>query len=398
MAAKLKNVFCTVALASIAILPAQFVFGEPTTQPAAAVESLPATQPTSGPGAQTGRTLKQISAELISVSQQIRAGGGSSEALSDAEKRSDSAPKLIPLLGQQKKLIDEYIAAAAGSLPPSALDQMKQRNLAMLYLLRDPKSVDQVDVAAAGPDSPAQVDATSTRILAQWLAAGKDLDAQMKLVDLIEKLDVAHPDSTQLTVFTFSLSQDAASDDLADRMMTIAGNKMTNKIAGNVRARMPVIQKVRAETKAAQKQLASIEGKPLVVTGKTPEGKDFTTADWKGKVVLVDFWATWCGPCLAELPRVKALYAKYHDKGLEIVSVSNDYKQSDLIDFTARNEMPWPELFDPTAAAAQHWNPTTLNYGIRGIPTMFLIDKKGICRTVEAREKMEDLVPTLLAE
>ena len=61
-------------------------------------------------------------------------------------------------------------------------------------------------------------------------------------------------------------------------------------------------------------------------------------------------------------------------------------------------DMPWPQLFDPKAAEAQNWNPITTGFGIEGIPTMFLIDKKGVCRTIEAREKMEDLIPKLLAE
>jgi thiol-disulfide isomerase/thioredoxin len=128
------------------------------------------------------------------------------------------------------------------------------------------------------------------------------------------------------------------------------------------------------------------------------DGSKFNLDAMGGHVVLIDFWATWCGPCKAELPRVKKMYADYHDRGLEILSVSNDYSSSDLTDFTAKNEMPWPELYDDAAGSNHHWNPITLGYGIHGIPTMFLIDKKGICRTVEARAKMEDLIPTLLAE
>jgi len=60
--------------------------------------------------------------------------------------------------------------------------------------------------------------------------------------------------------------------------------------------------------------------------------------------------------------------------------------------------MPWPQLFDADAAKNQQWNPITAGFGIDGIPTMFLIDKKGVCRTVTARENMEDLIPKLLAE
>jgi hypothetical protein len=60
--------------------------------------------------------------------------------------------------------------------------------------------------------------------------------------------------------------------------------------------------------------------------------------------------------------------------------------------------MPWVELLDAPAAANHQWNPVTVGYGISGIPTMFLIDKKGVLRSVEAREKMEEIIPTLLAE
>jgi hypothetical protein len=60
--------------------------------------------------------------------------------------------------------------------------------------------------------------------------------------------------------------------------------------------------------------------------------------------------------------------------------------------------MPWPQLFDATAAAKGDWHPVTMSYGIEGIPTMFLIDRKGVCRTVTARENFEEMIPQLLAE
>jgi peroxiredoxin len=113
----------------------------------------------------------------------------------------------------------------------------------------------------------------------------------------------------------------------------------------------------------------------------------------------VDFWATWCGPCREELPRVKKAYADFHDKGLEVLGVSNDYKADDLTKFVAADPaMPWPQLFDPAAAAQHKWHPITEGFGINGIPMMFLIDKKGVLRTVEARENFEEEIPKLLAE
>jgi hypothetical protein len=70
-----------------------------------------------------------------------------------------------------------------------------------------------------------------------------------------------------------------------------------------------------------------------------------------------------------------------------------------LKDFVAKDDkMPWPQLFDATAAGQQQWNPITTGFGINGIPTMFLIDKKGVLRTVDARDNMDDMIPKLLAE
>ena len=153
---------------------------------------------------------------------------------------------------------------------------------------------------------------------------------------------------------------------------------------------------------AAQAELltdaGTIENRPLVLTGNTIDGADFSTAAWRGKVILVDFWAVWCAPCVGELPRVQKLYGEFHGKGLEVLGVSNDYDNVALKKFIAEKKLAWPELFDPVAAAKQQWNPVTRRLGIEGLPAMFLIDRRGICRTVSARSELEILIPKLLAE
>jgi thiol-disulfide isomerase/thioredoxin len=147
------------------------------------------------------------------------------------------------------------------------------------------------------------------------------------------------------------------------------------------------------------RKLKTLVDKPLVIAGKRVDGKDFTTTDWKGKVVLVDFWATWCAPCRAELPRVIAVYNEYHGKGLEVLGVSNDYAATDLTQFLNQNkEMAWMQLFDPAAAAQDRWSSVTLGLGIVQLPTTFLIDRKGVVRSVTASENLEELIPKLLAE
>lgn len=114
-------------------------------------------------------------------------------------------------------------------------------------------------------------------------------------------------------------------------------------------------------------------GDVLEIAGQSPDGSMVDLADMKGKVVLVDFWATWCGPCIAELPTVKKAYADYNEKGFEVLAISLDKKADTLTDFIKKRELPWPQIFD-----GKGWDsPLVTKYGITGIPATFLVGKDG---------------------
>lgn len=135
--------------------------------------------------------------------------------------------------------------------------------------------------------------------------------------------------------------------------------------------------------------------KPMELKFTAVDGRIVDLATLRGKVVLVDFWATWCGPCIAELPNLKDVYARYHDRGFEVVGVALDREgdRQKLLDFVHKEQMAWPQYYDgkwwKTAIAVQ--------FGVSSIPAMFLLDQSGRIVTTNARgEKLEAEVKRLL--
>jgi thiol-disulfide isomerase/thioredoxin len=116
---------------------------------------------------------------------------------------------------------------------------------------------------------------------------------------------------------------------------------------------------------------------PARLEGKTLEGEEFNISSYRGKVVLVDFWATWCVPCRYELPGLMALYKQYHDAGLEIVGVSLDESREDVVRYVKREEIPWPQLFSEREGERGSENPLAQQYMVNAIPNMLLIDREG---------------------
>ncbi len=130
-------------------------------------------------------------------------------------------------------------------------------------------------------------------------------------------------------------------------------------------------------------------GNPIQVSGKRLDGSPFQWNEYRGKVVLIDFWATWCGPCLKELPEIRKAYDTYHAKGFDVVSINMDNDRARLDEFIKKNPAPWVTLFEGEDAT----NPTAVQYGISALPTAILVDTKGNVVSMDARG--EELVKQL---
>lgn len=136
-------------------------------------------------------------------------------------------------------------------------------------------------------------------------------------------------------------------------------------------------------------------GKPLPPVQFTAiDGRKVDTARLRGSVVLLDFWATWCAPCLAEIPNMKAVYDRYHRQGFEIVGVSADLDRADFERVVREKALPWPQCFDAANGSASIIN----RYGIAHYPSMWLVDQRGIIRDVTGMIALEGKVLRLLQE
>ena len=225
----------------------------------------------------------------------------------------------------------------------------------------------------------------------QEVQAGKKTEADYADVlkqcdDLLAKYKGGDPEdlSSVLELKIELYSQVLNQDDKAIELLKQARADYPDTVLGMRSGRL--INEITRDAEDKKIQAALVPGAVFPdFDEKDLDGKSISVGNYKGKIVLVDFWATWCEPCMGEMPNVFKVYQKYHDKGFEIIGVSLDEDRDSLLAVLKQNNIPWPQFYD----GQRFKNKLAAKYGIDGIPMNYLIGKDG--KIVDSNLRGDDL-------
>lgn len=264
--------------------------------------------------------------------------------------------------------------------------KMKLESLMMLGRFGDEKAAaDMATYAATLTNSPSKDLAKEAQRLvlvseAQQILSSGDAKAAEGLVAKTAAMLAADPDDVQSAGLAMQLAGAFEHMPGGEAVAAAAYRSFGPAMAKSSNEQ---IQKM-GESFAGTLRRLSLPGHPMEINGTLLNGKPFDQKTLAGKVVLIDFWATWCGPCVAEIPNVLEQYEKYHKDGFEVVGISLDQEREALEKFVTEQKLPWPILFEePKGDGWQH--PLATFYGISGIPTVVLIGRDGNVITLDAR-------------
>lgn len=305
------------------------------------------------------------------------------QALAFFKQVAGTAVKVADKILDQVEVDDDFYTKAA---------KLKLESLTMLGQLGDQAAATVAEEYAAtlatsdNKDLAAEAAQLTLVAEARKVFSTGSVEGAAKLVDKVAGLLDANPDDPRMAGLAMQLAG-AIEQMPGAKEVTISAYERFGKAfaaSGN-----PQINDL-GKNFAGMLRRLSLLGNEMEISGTNLDGTPFDQKTLAGKVVLVDFWATWCGPCIAELPNVLAAWNKYHDKGFEVVGVSLDQDRDALEGFLKEREIPWTILFEtPEGEGWQH--PLATHYGITGIPTVILVGRDGKVVSMEVRgEKLEE--------
>ncbi|NNM86433.1 MAG: redoxin domain-containing protein [Phycisphaerales bacterium] len=322
--------------------------------------------PAASPLAELGRLLQK---DFHSLDKLMPRG----DELVDAQARQRLAPKVLPLLTDIESKIVKFMHTATGLTPDdkSQVLGLQQHFSAVMAVLGDVGAQSLLKQETASADHVVKLGGQLQLLQVQWWQSAQNAGVQGHILKRMALLAKANPTDDTVTMMLLGMielgSADVAVRDQARQII------MDDQFG-------PLAMQVKSDVGYTLKLHKKFLNKPVIVQGVLLGGGKFSTTQWKGKVVVVDFWATWCGPCRASLPGLERLYSKYHDQGLRVVGVSNDNSGAALKAFLKANpKMAWPQLFDESNPG---WSLISTSFGLNSIPTQFIIDRQGILRDI----------------
>ncbi len=324
-------------------------------------------------------------------------------SVADLVKFIDKAKRMTPpkrdmqsVTEFAKKLFPAIIAAADAIMAQSDAAEDQEKALTekfaaygILSRYHPPASQDLEELAAKY--------ATDERPAIARIAVGHNLNSQAASARTATEQQ-AKDLSAEVIGFLDRFGLDKTTYATASSVARSLGYSQHSEIAANLyEAMVPYFEKSddeklreRAESMMGSARRLRLLGNAMELKGLTADGQEFDWSNYKGKVVLVDFWASWCGPCIGELPNMKKNLELYGEKGFDIVGINMDSTRAAFEKCVTDREIPWANIVSEEEGKTGWAAPMATYYGVTGIPTAILVNQQGKVVSLAARGRELD--------